>query len=520
VKYTITITEKALSLAAALNTRQLIDQLLCPNFTVNSELGDRAAGAAFFHPDEKDHLRQRIATFKANCAIAPLIVTDMESGPGGMIKGATRFPSMLGCGTINDPELAYRMGVVTAREGREAGFNWTFSPVADLIAAIDNPITNTRSAGADPARVIEIISAYIRGLQENGLAACAKHFPGDGFDVYDQHLTTSVNPLSQDEWRKRSGRVFREVIERGVMTIMPGHIALPAFDEKDPDLGLYPPATLSANLKIKLLKGELGFDGIIVSDAINMAGVVGFKNYYDACALFWETGGDILLFPTVDSHFYNELQRRIDSGLLTLETLRSRAARVLAFKEQMGLFGPPTPAPLFDRSEHEQLARRMSRAAVQVARDRNQRLPLRITPATKILHVVLSNSARAASNQSVSGLTDALGKCAAQVTEMTDPGPDKLFELARNREYDLIVCSINAQGAYGTSSARLYGPVARNMMHGWMKLDTPVVFVLNHNPFVVHEFDACMDTVINTYGPTQHTPERVVEVITGMAGTD
>ena len=154
----------------------------------------------------------------------------------------------------------------------------------DIIGNINNPIVTNRSVGENVDAIIKYSGAYVDGLQENGLIATLKHFPGDGYSSDDQHVTTSVNPLSCEDWDNTFGKVYRDLIERGVMAIMPGHIALPAYDEPDEN-GLYPPATVSQNMLTGLLKEKLGFEGLIVSDAVNMGGFCGYMQAVIACCL-------------------------------------------------------------------------------------------------------------------------------------------------------------------------------------------------------------------------------------------
>lgn len=161
-----------------------------------------------------------------------------------------------------------------------------------------------RAAGEAADIAIDIAGAYMRGMQDGGLAATLKHFSGDGVVSYDQHITTSVNSLSKEDWMGSDGKVYRSLIEQGAYSIMPGHIALPSYDEPDAKIGLCPPATLSYNLMTKLLKQELGFGGIICSAAVTMSGFSGFMNYFVSCATFLKNGGDILLFARTDCVHY------------------------------------------------------------------------------------------------------------------------------------------------------------------------------------------------------------------------
>lgn len=536
MKYRIIVTDRAKRIVEEMDFRRLLRQVCCPTLGHVGAERLEEFGAMFFHPMDRAELQEAIRRLKEVSAVPPFIVSDMECGPGNMIRGATKFTSMMGLSQANSEELAYEVGRIAAAEAGEIGFNWTFSPVADMASDADSPVVSTRSAGRRPEQVAKIAGGYMDGLQAHGMMATIKHFPGDGFSSWDQHLTTPNLPLDAASWRKGPGRVFQELIDRGAMAVMPGHIALPAFDEPDAR-GLYPPATVSRKLLIELLRQELGFEGLIVSDAINMGGVVGYMNYYDACAAALTNGCDMLLFPQMDERFYAEMERRHREGSLTLETLRDRASRIVSLKEQFGLFGTSAagralgeqgiagqviagqePAgqeiAVTDRAAHAAVAEAVSERSIAVVRDREGLLPYRFTPATKVLHVVIVNN-HERYGELWERMKREIGKYAGTVDQWLDPGPDALFQVAADQAYDVIVCSIGSRLSYGLNVVRLHDEVARNMMGGWTKLGTPVIFVAHFHPFVHKEYAASIDTIVNTYGDIDCTAEQLIKAIAG-----
>jgi beta-N-acetylhexosaminidase len=513
MKYELCPSPRARELAGQLSTRDAIHQVCCPlfNFDASTTLGGGHIARA-----NAEHIRARVEALRSVCDVPPLCTADLECGAGRAVLGLTVFPDLMALGANDSEDLAYEVGKATALEGRSVGLNWTFSPCVDVAEVADSPAVSTRSAGRSVERVITTARGYLRGLQDHGMVATLKHFPGDGYTTYDQHLTTVNIPLDMDEWWRGPGRIYRELIDAGAKTIMAGHIALPAYDSRDPVLGLYPPATLSKRLLVDLLRGELGFGGLLVSDAMNMAGVAGFTHPFESYARFLEAGGDVVLFPRVsDPQFHAQMERTLASGLLTEDTLYDRVARVLAFKEDLGLLPGAVrrhePASEFDAAAHAALARRVSEGAVALVRDRAATLPVRLEPNTRVLHVVLSPSYE--EDRAVyAALTAALGRRATAV-ELVDPGPHVLFE--RAGEFDLIVCSIGAVTTWGVSVARLHGPICRNLMGGWMRLGTPVVFVSHIHPFLHLEYEPVMDCVINTFRSLEATGERLVRGLVG-----
>ncbi len=515
MRYEITVTARARELVAGMGFRELLDQVVCEHAMPDEWDTLGAYGSFFFHATEKSLLENKIRKLKSMCTIPPLITTDMENGPGNMIVGGTKFPEFLGCGIAGDADLAYEMGKIAAIEGGDLGYNWTLSPVVDLLGLDESPMVSTRAAGRSPEHTVKIAGAYVRGLQDHGMMATLKHFPGDGFDVYDQHLTTPVNPQSKEEWMLKSGRVYKELIEQGVMCVMPGHIALPAWDDDDYGVGVPPPATISRKLITGLLKEELGFNGLIVSDAINMAGIVNYINYYEAIAAFFEAGGDVLLFPRMSARMYQGVERMIDRGALSLDTLRNRAERVVALKDQMGLLAGGSVKAQCDRAAHAAVARRIVEKCTCLVRDRAGYLPATINRETRILHYIITNGDQG-EIPLYKSFTAVISQYSDHVEELCNPYHGvEVFNRLESGAYDLVICSIGNRYSYGTNVLRIHGGPARGMMNGWMKLGTPVIFVSHFHPLTFREYEAAMDTVINTYGSTPQTFERLMEAIVG-----
>jgi beta-N-acetylhexosaminidase len=248
----------------AMTLPQCAGQLLCafsPRFTTDDwlDLLEKVPiGALTVRTASSAGLREQMQALQDQSAVPLLVSADLEHGAIALSDGA-EFPWMMGAGAANDAELMTIMGQATAAEARYAGLHWTFSPVVDLNYNFNNPITNIRALSDQPERVIRLATAYVRGLQAEGrLAATAKHFPGDGIDDRDQHLSTTVNSLPFEQWQATYGRVWRAVIEAGVMCIMPGHISLPDYQGFADRPEQAPPATLSPKLLIDLLR-RVGF---------------------------------------------------------------------------------------------------------------------------------------------------------------------------------------------------------------------------------------------------------------------
>ncbi|GAT32629.1 beta-N-acetylhexosaminidase [Terrimicrobium sacchariphilum] len=327
--------------------------------------------------DTAESSRAAIQTLQAASRLPLLVSGDLESGAGAAVKGLTRMPSALALGATNDTDLAYEYGRWTALEGRQIGFTWTFAPVVDLLRNWLNPVVSNRGLGVSPRHVGRMASAVIRGVQDHGMAACAKHFPGDGVDFRDQHLVTSINSLSEAEWRETYLRVFAEVIQSGVHTIMSGHIALPWL-EPLADGERPRPATVSHRV-LGFLRDELEFDGVIVSDALEMAGFTGWGRYEDRIIEAFNAGIDVMLWPQIE--YFDVMERAVMDGRVTEARLDESVRRILRLKARLGLPGAPLPGattggPIVLSDEARQTARKVAESSITLVRNEENILPL------------------------------------------------------------------------------------------------------------------------------------------------
>lgn len=341
-------------------------------------------GAAFFFGEiiteasdiGLENGRKLLKRYEDNAQIPMLITSDFENGCGSMLKGLTILPYMMSLGAANDEQLAYDYGKATALEARSVGANWTFSPVSDLNTNPRNPLVNVRGLTDDPDLACRILPQIVRGMQENGLAACAKHFPGDGVDWRDQHIVTTVNSLSMDEWKKQHGRVFQALIDAGVYSIMAGHISLPAYQKERVD-AMALPATLSKELITDLLKGEMGFDGVVVTDALDMGGVNGwYGSLHQTEIESFKAGCDMMLWPTPE--YVDNLVAAVESGEVPMERLDDAVSRILRMKEKLGLFDGPSLRPVSAQEKEfiRGVARRTGDQSLTLLRDELGLFPL------------------------------------------------------------------------------------------------------------------------------------------------
>ncbi|MBY5532501.1 glycoside hydrolase family 3 protein [Rhizobium leguminosarum] len=307
----------------------------------------RPGGVTRFFTADLEFERRVISDLVAKSKVAPIISADLEGSRHSFAFG-TPVLGQLGLAAVDDVQATEKSSEILAREGRAMGVRWSFTPVIDINAAFRSPIVGTRSYGSDVNKIERHAVAHVHGLQRNGVAASAKHWPGEGYDDRDQHLVTTINPLSMDEWKETFGRLYGTLITEGVLAIMSGHISLPAYiRSKMPDAGLeaFRPASVSRLLNVDLLRDELGFNGIIVSDATPMGGLSAWGHHLDTLPDIIANGCDMILFSDAPEEDMAAVKAAVEDGRITPERFEEAVLRVLALKAHLKLFQPSDVLP-------------------------------------------------------------------------------------------------------------------------------------------------------------------------------
>ncbi|WP_310605396.1 glycoside hydrolase family 3 N-terminal domain-containing protein, partial [Anaerosporobacter sp.] len=375
--------------------------------------------------------------------------------------------------------------------------------------------------------IISMGKEYIAAAQEEGVATAVKHFPGDGVDERDQHLLTSVNSLSCEEWDATYGTIYSEMIEAGTLSIMAGHIALPAYEEyfEKKEVRQVVPATLSKNLLQNLLREKLGFNGLIVTDATPMVGFCSAMERRLAVPMAIENGCDVFLFNRNMEEDFVFMREGIENGILSQERLEKAIKRILATKAAMKLpekkerheLVPRNEAlPILRCKEHDVWATECANEGVTLVKDTQQLLPL---SANKTKRVLLELMGDFASNERV--LNHFVTKLEKEGFEVTVYQPEG-FEVMEDsvtsfsERYDLIFYIANVETASNKTVSRLnwhtmFG-LGNNMP--WMVNEIPALFVSVGNPY--HLLDAPMvKTYINGYCNSDYVIEAVMEKLMG-----
>ena len=322
-----------------------------------------------------------------------LVAADFEWGTGMRLDEGTSFPSAMAIAATGDPKLAYTTGKITALEARAAGIQWIFAPDADVNDNPDNPIINIRSYGEDPQSVAEYVAQFVRGVEENGALATAKHFPGHGDVSVDSHLSLPVVPGNRAELETTELVPFRAAIAADTSSIMPGHLAVPALD---PEANL--PATLSSKMLTGVLRNEMNFHGLIVTDAMGMGGITSLAPPGEAAVRAVEAGADVLLMPPVPDAAIAALEDAVKSGRIPVARVDDSVRRILEAKARLGLdknriTNIDRLSSKFALPEYEDVSQAIADRGVTLLRDTPHLLPLDAARPLRVLLVALSGDA-------------------------------------------------------------------------------------------------------------------------------
>ncbi|MCI9155240.1 beta-hexosaminidase [Lachnospiraceae bacterium] len=302
---------------------------------------DYHIGGIRYNPATADEVYEQNRILQESSKIPLIIACNTESGGDGACVDGTPIGGQTKIGATRNADYAYQMGYMANKEAAAIGCNLSFAPVSDIMYNWENPVIGLRTYGNEPKKVAEMTKAYMDGAHANpGFCCAAKHFPGDGLDFRDQHVANSVNSMSCEEWDKTYGRVYQNLIENGLDAIMAGHIMQPAYARYfNPELtdDEMMPATLSPELIKGLLRGKLGFNGLVLTDASHMVGLTCRMKRGDMLPAAIAAGVDMFLFFNEMEEDFASMKQGYLDGRITKERLDEALHRILALKAHMGL---------------------------------------------------------------------------------------------------------------------------------------------------------------------------------------
>ena len=474
-----------------------------------------------------------------NSKIPALIAANIEAGGDSGVGGGTHFGHHVTIGATQDKENAYKLGYYGCKEAAAIGCNWTFAPIVDINKNWRNCVVSSRCFSSEAEQVLDMSKEYLRGAKDAGLASCMKHFPGDGLDERDQHIVTTNNDMSVEEWEENFGKVYRGMIDAGVESVMIGHIRLPEMSRKlrpgikDNEIM---PATIAPELLQDLLRDELGFNGLVITDATHMVGLTSAMRRAEIMPYTIAVGCDMILYYRDKEEDIEAIKEGLANGVLTEERLNEAVTRVLAFKAMLKLHtkkaeGTLVPAEenlsIIGCEEHKQVAKDIADQAITLVKNTKNQLPL--TPEThkRIMLYTVEQAGFAPNKVEADRLNQRVkDKLEAQGFEVTlfDPAAGlngkQLLAATPIKEFvdqfDAVMLFVHVAGFSQSNVRRITWAMPMGPDIPWYVTELPTVCVSVFNPF--HLIDVPMvPTYINAYSDNDATLDLVIEKIMGKS---
>lgn len=501
------------------------------NELTNKDILDKYhIGGARFQGGNGQQVQHLLNDLQHNSKIPLLIAANCDSGGNGACKDGTYIASAAQCEAAQDTKVAYNAGYVSGQESSALGVNINFDPCVDILENWRNTIVNTRAYGTNADTVIKYTNAFIEGFnQTKDMITCIKHFPGDGTEERDQHLVLGVNEMTPDEWDQSFRKVYANHIDNGVEMIMSGHIALPHYSKKlnpalnDEDIL---PATLSKELITDLLKDDLNFNGLVVTDASHMLGMTAAMKREDYVPQAIAAGCDMFLFFNDIEEDFNFMLNGYKNGVITDERLNDAVRRILGLKAKINLHEKQANNTL-EKDEkalevvgcdkHIEIQKEAADLGITLVKNTLNQLSIRPETHKNIRLYVIEgekNGLYKSDDSLTDNLVDILEKRGFNVTVNDGSTRIKGKTLEYRDEVDAALVFANIVGYAAENNYRIRWSTAMSNEIPWYVHEVPTVFTsLN---FTTHLHDATMvKAYINAYHSNQISLETVVDKIMG-----
>ena len=455
-----------------------------------------------------------IDRLQSQASVPLLIGSDFERGAAFRIRNTLPLPWNMAVGATRSERWAYRQGRITAREARALGVNWIFAPVVDVNNNPANPVINIRAYGEDPQMVGRLGAAFVAGAQQAGVLATAKHFPGHGDTEVDSHLSLPVIAAQRPRLEQIEWVPFREAIRSGVMTVMTAHVAIPAL-EKDPGR----PATLSTAVLEQVLRNELGFRGLIVTDSMRMKGLT--RGYWsgEAAVQAIQAGADVLLDPPDAQVVFGALLEAVKTGRLSEARVDRSVGRILQAKAWLGL-------DRRSRTDSRQLARRINApalrqqvqdladASVTLVKDDSSQLPLDVR-GIRSGHLIIVSTRPAPG--AAADLEDHLRKRldTLEVDRLSSEASPALLDHVKNRAGKADLCLVALHVPLVTGTGRLgLPPRLADWLKGLVRVKPSTLLISLGDPYLIRQL-SFFATYLCTFSHVSTSQRAAVKALFG-----
>ncbi len=449
--------------------------------------------------------------------------SDIEAGLGSEFLGGTRFPALMGIGASGSADLAYNMGKATAIEARAIGLNMVQSPVLDINNNPQNPIINYRAFSEDPEVVTKLGVAFIRGLQDHGVISTVKHFPGHGDTDIDSHIELPV--VLHDRVRLDSVELvpFRAAIQEKAGAIMVAHMGMPQITpEVHEPSGMPMPSTLSPLILEDLLRGEPGYNGLLITDAMRMGGITKHFSSGEAAIMAIMAGNDLLLSFEDMIEAITAVRDAVRSGKLPEERIDQSVYRILSAKEQLGLHQqePRDINALFETLGQPDILEDAMEAAIRsvvLLRDDELLVPLGAYEGKKLLNLVLSD--QELSEESIENLTSKMDEqgLRQQTIVLHNQSDMREFQhaLLSAENNDLIICHTFFRIRAYQGHVELEPPVA-TFLEDLQNREVATIIISYGNPYLIARMPG-MGTYFAVFGDAPVLQQAIGRIMLGKA---
>ena len=520
---------------------------------LKSVLDNYHIGGVRYNPGKAEEVYEQNKILQENSKVPLLIAANTEMGGNGACTDGTYIGNEVKIAATDDKRYAYEMGRVSGVEAAAIGCNWSFAPIVDINRNWRNPIISTRTWSADVEQTLELSLEYMRGIMESGIAPAAKHFPGDGIDERDQHLSFAPNSLSVEEWDATFGRVYSGLFEAGLPSIMAGHIALPEyvkyFNPEATTQEVYMPATLSKYILTDLLRGKMNFNGLVVTDASHMVAMTSAMKRSEMLPTAIAAGSDLFLFFNDPDEDFEWMMEGYKNGIITDERLEEALTRILGTKAALGLHNKPKTEILQPKEEamakigldsYKEIAKEISDKSITLVKNEENIFPMSPEKHKRVLLVNVKGIANGIADLMGGGkktpieeIKELLEQEGFEV-EIYESAMEKIMKLPKEEilmklldvysqkrpiaeltgKYDLI---INVANVGANTHQRIEWSMAKGTPDmPFYVHEIPTIFVSVLSPFHLADVPQ-VQTYINTYDSKDYTLKLLVEKMLGRS---
>ncbi|OQY71526.1 MAG: hypothetical protein B6D44_12455 [Ignavibacteriales bacterium UTCHB2] len=470
-------------------------------------------GGVVISTGDVEETASMIAELQKNSKIPLLVSADFENGIGMRMKASNTFPHNMALGSTYNPDFAYETGKATAIEALMLGVNINLAPVADVNSNPENPVINLRSFSEDKDVVTEFCLSFVEGSLEGGVVPIAKHFPGHGNTKTDSHIDMPVIKGSKEILMENELKPFISLIENKVPAIMTGHLNVPAF-ESDNKI----PASLSYNIITKLLKEQLGFKGLIMTDALDMKAVTNYYSNSEACVMAFKAGNDILLMPPSIRDGITSIYDAVKSGKISEERLNESVKKILTLKRWLKLdtknYKQETDLPKRIRlEEHYHLSKIIAENSITIVKADKELLPIDSSKYLKMFIVDITNRKNIKDSHFSQIVHESFSVYShISLTSESNSSDYKLaLDIAKDSDFIIVPAYFYIRSGV---NGKTVSDVQFNFFRDFLALGKKVLIISFESPYLLSNFPDA-DNYICAFSDSKASQRAVLNVLNG-----